>query len=163
MLRRQVSWIASIARVLRAVTIGTPLLMEDAAAASVPSRSSLIRSADDEATVDIVRRQPPRPRLATPRLLAARLAVTARLNVPSGRVPFEGSHGGVRSRGNPRRVVKTEVKRAPVARSVYLPARHLAAKAKAQISHTNVVALPAPQKPTVHLSRRQPPHIRIAA
>ena len=75
-----------------------------------------------------------------PRMLAARLAVQAKLNVPVGKkarvAPRVSAHKATR-----RPVEVAVAKRSPTARSVFLPARHLAARA-APMSRANVITLP---------------------
>ena len=79
------------------------------------------------------------------RMLAARLAVQAKLNVPTGKkarvAPILSA-----KQINRRPVEVAVVKRASKARSVYLPARHMALKA-APKPRTNVVPMPVAKVP----------------
>ena len=82
---------------------------------------------------------PPKSVAPATRMLAARLAVQARLNVPVGKKARVAPVVSARI-SNRRPTEATVVKRSPQARSVFLPARHLATKA-APTPRTNVVAL----------------------
>ena len=84
-----------------------------------------------------------------PRMLAARIASQAKLNVPVGKKPRIAKMTAAKSAT--RRPKKAhEVKSTSNARSVYLPAKHLAAKTK---TGNNVIALPIAAKTTKPLAK----------
>ncbi len=79
-----------------------------------------------------------------PRMLAARIACQAKLNVPVGKKPRIAKITPAKS-ATRRPKKPTEVKSTVSARSVYLPAKHLAAKTRPK-PRNNIIALPVTAK-----------------
>lgn len=104
--------------------------------------------------------------LPAPRMLAARIAVQAKLNVPVGKKPRVSPIASARI-VTPRPQQVAVVKRSPKARSVYLQARHTASRTAAAIvpnPRANVVALPvAKTVRPIAVRPKQPRQTRIAA
>ena len=75
------------------------------------------------------------------RMLAARIACHAKLNVPAGKKPRVARVMPARKANRRPKAVTTVKKVAPKARAVYLPARHVAAKAQ-PIARSNNSPLP---------------------
>jgi hypothetical protein len=129
-------WLAQITAKVRA------MFMCDVAPAEIVTEPPPIIGLPDITTqpaaeVQLMRRQ-------SPRLLAARIACQAKLNVPVGRKPRVAAL--VSAKTTTRRPKKAfEVKTTTNVRSVYLPARHLAATTRPK-PRSNVIVLPLAAK-----------------
>jgi hypothetical protein len=133
-MQKSSGWLARIATKVRALFVRDiePATPSEAAAPSVVDRA--------ETRVDTTVIEPVAARPPVARMLAARIACQSKLNVPAGKKPRSARM--VSAKTATRRPKKADdVKKVTKARSVYLPARHLAAQSRPK-SKSNVITLP---------------------